>query len=249
MSTPSHDDLCRLDQDCADLKALADQELLEHGRSKRYRAFEKARDKIGRKIIELESGRRKPNPSGPHGTREVPFLVTELPGESVASSKRTNPVRAPRYKISLVKEAGSMYVTSKPIHSGAMIFEQASTLFEDIDREAFYIICLDGKLKVIGVNLVSLGTLNASLVHPREVFKAAILLNAAAIICAHNHPGGDPFPSGQDRDLTQRLVTAGVLLGIFIKDHVVIGDKSYYSFADHDLIAAYEAYARSHTPT
>ena len=164
--------------------------------------------------------------------REVPFFITEEP-----KSRKKNPSnRAPRYKVSLVKEAGSLYVTSKPIKTAGMIYNQLDALFEEIDREAFYIVCLDAASKIIGINLVSLGTLMASLVHPREVFKAAILLNAASIIGVHNHPSGSANPSVQDRELTSRLKKAGELLGIFLRDHIIVGDGEYYSFAETGVL-------------
>src|SRR5262249_19479050 len=97
---------------------------------------------------------------------------------------------------------------------------------------------LNQKNRVVGVNTVSIGSLTASVVHPREVFKPAILSNAAAIILAHNHPSGQPQPSQEDRVLTVRLVAAGKLLGISVLDHVVIGDgtSAYFSFADEGLL-------------
>jgi len=101
-----------------------------------------------------------------------------------------------------------------------------------LDREYFWCLSLDGKNRAQGVDVVSVGTLTASLVHPREVFKAAILTNAAAIIVAHNHPSGDPTPSVEDREITQRLRQAGEILGIKLLDHVVLGHGHYHSFAD-----------------
>jgi DNA repair protein RadC len=97
---------------------------------------------------------------------------------------------------------------------------------------------LDQKNQVIGLHTVSIGSLTASIVHPRECFKPAILSNAAAIILAHNHPSGDCQPSREDRALTQRLVETGKLLGISVLDHIIIGDgtSSYFSFADEGLL-------------
>lgn len=95
---------------------------------------------------------------------------------------------------------------------------------------------LDGKNRLAGFNVVSIGSLTASLVHPREVFKAAILANAAAMIVVHNHPSGDPTPSAEDIAITQRLRQAGELLGISLLDHVVIGDDRYVSFADEGIL-------------
>ena len=104
--------------------------------------------------------------------------------------------------------------------------------FSGLDREQFLVCCLDAKNASIGVNVVSIGTLTLSLVHPREVFKPAILLNACAIIAVHNHPSGDPTPSPEDRTLTTRLREAGDLLGIRLLDHLILGDDRLYSFAD-----------------
>jgi hypothetical protein len=83
---------------------------------------------------------------------------------------------------------------------------------------------VDQKHKVIGINTVSMGSLTASVVHPREVMKPAILSNAAALLLCHNHPSGAPQPSQEDRALTKRLVDAGKLLGIAVLDHIIVGD-------------------------
>jgi DNA repair protein RadC len=108
----------------------------------------------------------------------------------------------------------------------------------DVDREHFMVGLLDQKNKVIGLNTVSIGSLTASVVHPREVMKPAILRNAAALLCCHNHPSGAPQPSREDRALTTRLVEVGKLHGIAVLDHIILGDGSeaYYSFADEGLL-------------
>ena len=102
----------------------------------------------------------------------------------------------------------------------------------------FMVILLDRKNAPIGINTVSIGSLTASVVHPREVLKPAILANTASFICGHNHPSGDPAPSREDRALTQRLVEAGKLLGIALVDHIILGDGTitYCSFADQGLL-------------
>lgn len=91
-------------------------------------------------------------------------------------------------------------------------------------REAFCVLALDGRHNLIGVQVVSVGTLTTSLVHPREVFKFAIVSGAAAVVVVHNHPSGDSTPSKQDREVTRRLVECGKLIGIPLLDHVVVGD-------------------------
>lgn len=104
-------------------------------------------------------------------------------------------------------------------------------------QEVFCVLLLNTRANVIGCVEVSRGTLSASLVHPREVFKPAILGNAANVIVGHNHPSGDPSPSGEDREVTSRLARAGKLLGIRLIDHVVVGAESaYFSFEENGLM-------------
>ena len=105
-------------------------------------------------------------------------------------------------------------------------------LFAGLDREQFLICGLDAKHGLIGINVVSTGSLTLAIVHPREVFKPLILMNAGAWICAHNHPSGDITPSQEDRVLTKRLREAGELFGIPLLDHLVLAEERYYSFAD-----------------
>jgi DNA repair protein RadC len=107
---------------------------------------------------------------------------------------------------------------------------------EPRDRECFAIVLLDTRSKVIGLHLVSIGSLNASIVHPRECFKPAILANASAILLAHNHPSGDASPSQEDLAITSRLKQAGELLGIAVLDHLVIGDGTFVSLKERGLL-------------
>ncbi len=103
------------------------------------------------------------------------------------------------------------------------------------DREHFVAVLLNTKNRVISLETISIGSLNSSLVHPREVFKSAIKASASSIIIAHNHPSGDPTPSSEDLTITQRLVEAGEIIGISILDHIIIG--SYYlSFREKGFI-------------
>ena len=99
----------------------------------------------------------------------------------------------------------------------------------DLEQEEFLVILVNAKNHVLDVESVSRGTLTASLVHPREVFRPAIKRSAHAVILAHNHPSGDPKPSREDLQITQRLVEAGKLMGIEVLDHVVIGKGRYVS--------------------
>jgi DNA repair protein RadC len=103
-------------------------------------------------------------------------------------------------------------------------------------KEHFLTLHLDTKNQIIGEDLVSIGSLNASIVHPREIFKPVLKRSAASIICVHNHPSGDPTPSREDIDVTRRIVEAGNILGIDVLDHVIIGDQKYASLKELGLM-------------
>jgi len=107
---------------------------------------------------------------------------------------------------------------------------------EDSDRERFIALYLDAKNQLNGLEEVSKGTLTASLVHPREIYKAAILTNSASIILAHNHPSGNPSPSKEDIELTERISEAGRLLGIDLLDHMIIGNERYASMREEGYL-------------
>lgn len=143
----------------------------------------------------------------------------------------------PIYRVSLVRES-KMQVEQTQFRSSIQVAGMLHDYLEGADREHFVVLMLDRKNRLIGINTVSIGSLTASMVHPRETWKPAILSNAAAVIFGHNHPSGDPQPSEEDRVLTKRLVDAGKLLGIQVLDHVIIGDgtESYFSFADEGLL-------------
>ena len=101
-------------------------------------------------------------------------------------------------------------------------------------HERFYVVLLNSKSRVMKVEQVAEGSLSSAVVHPREVFAPALSAHAAAILVAHNHPSGDPEPSRDDRELTQRLVQTGEIMAIPVMDHIIIGDGNYYSFQEHD---------------
>ena len=103
-------------------------------------------------------------------------------------------------------------------------------------KEYFLTLHLNGKNQISCVDVVSIGSLNQSIVHPREVFKTALLSSAAAIILVHQHPTGDPTPSSEDISITRRLKEAGEILGIRILDHCIIGQDSYISFVERGLL-------------
>jgi DNA repair protein RadC len=142
----------------------------------------------------------------------------------------------PVYKVTLVRE-GRVSCYQQQIRSSADASMLLHTYLAHVDREHFVIILLNQKNRVIGVSTISIGSLTASIVHPREVYKSAILSNAASIICGHNHPSTDCQPSKEDRAITARLVEAGRLLGVNVLDHVIIsGTGKHFSFADANLL-------------
>ena len=107
---------------------------------------------------------------------------------------------------------------------------------KDKAKEHFKLILLNPRNKIIGISTISIGTLNASLVHPREVFKDAIVHSAASVVLAHNHPSGDPDPSEDDLTITKRLMEAGKILGIEVMDHIIIAKNGFLSFKEKGLI-------------
>jgi DNA repair protein RadC len=117
---------------------------------------------------------------------------------------------------------------TKPQDAADLLMEEMRHLRE----ERFVCLFLNTKNQVIGRETLSVGSLNASIVHPREVFRAAIRRSSASILCAHNHPSGDPTPSAEDILLTRRLTEAGELIGIEVLDHLVIGDNRFISLKE-----------------
>ena len=103
-------------------------------------------------------------------------------------------------------------------------------------REHFLVLLLNARHEVMGKETVSIGSLNASIVHPREVFKPAVLASAASVVLVHNHPSGDPEPSEEDLAITKRLVEAGELLGIQVLDHVIVAARGVVSFRSRQLL-------------
>ncbi len=118
------------------------------------------------------------------------------------------------------------------IRSPAHVHAEFGPRLARLRQEVFYVLLLDSRHRVLRSVEVSRGSLNQSLVHPREVFAPAIRESAAAILVVHNHPSGDPTPSREDREVTTRLVEAGDLLGVPLLDHVVVAGKDFQSFAD-----------------
>lgn len=132
----------------------------------------------------------------------------------------------------LIKRYQISKTFGKPITCAKDVFNYCKPLVSEKDREVFLALYLDTKNKVIKHEVISIGTLNSSLVHPREVFKSAIKESASSIIFVHNHPSGDVTPSKEDKTITNTLFKAGEFLSINVLDHVIIGRDEWFSFKD-----------------
>ena len=133
--------------------------------------------------------------------------------------------------IKMVKESSFLYQT-RQILSPNDAYEMIKEQLEGLDREQFIIACLNTKNEPTNISVVSVGSLNKAIVHPREVFKTAILSNAASVMAFHNHPSDETTPSQQDIQLTNRLYEVGELLGIKLLDHLIIGDGTFTSLKE-----------------
>ena len=143
-----------------------------------------------------------------------------------------------RYGGSKIREQRSRYhrIKSNPIITNAATVCEYLESYRHLDREHFLAVTLDGSNRVIDTHIISIGTINQSLVHPREVFYRAIQDRAASIIIAHNHPSGSLSPSQADIKVTRRLKDIGKLVGIHIVDHIILAPDGFYSFQDEGEI-------------
>ncbi|HPU01437.1 MAG: DNA repair protein RadC [Firmicutes bacterium] len=169
------------------------------------------------------------------GLRSLPDLTLE----EMEQIKGVGPAKAIQVKAAL--ELGRRLATLPPEEGESITSpRQAAALFMEQlryeKREHFMILLLNTKNHVISKEEISIGSLNASIVHPREIFKIPLRKSAASIILVHNHPSGDPSPSQEDLEVTRRLVEAGNILGIAVRDHIVIGDGRYFSFKEKGLL-------------
>ena len=124
----------------------------------------------------------------------------------------------------------------RTFRSGVDFFQHYGLKLRDLKKEVFVAVLLDQKNRFLADEVCSEGSLTSSLVHPREVFRRAVRESAAAVAFVHNHPSGDPTPSQHDRDITSRLMDVAKLLGIRMLDHVVVGEKSHFSFVENGLL-------------
>ncbi len=156
----------------------------------------------------------------------------------VCSVKGIGPAKAAEIKaaIEIGRRQQRPAVAGASFCSSRDVAEYYRPRLKDVKKEMFHCALLDSKNKVLRNDVVSVGTLTASLVHPRDTFKSAIRESAAAVIFVHNHPSGDTKPSQEDILLTRRLVQAGDILGIRVLDHIIVGDGDHFSFRDNGLL-------------
>lgn len=169
------------------------------------------------------------------GLRYLPALSLE----DMQESRGVGPAKAAQLKAAL--EIGRRLATMPPDQAESITSPQraAALVMEELryrKREHFLILLLNTKNHLLSREEISVGSLSASIVHPREIFKVPLRKSAASIILVHNHPSGDPSPSQEDLEVTRRLVEAGNLLGIAVRDHLIIGDGCYFSFKEKGLL-------------
>ncbi len=133
--------------------------------------------------------------------------------------------------VKLIRERTILY-KNRTVGNPKEAYELVKEMLENEDREKLLACFLDTKSQPIAIHVVSVGSLNSSIIHPREIFKGAVLSNAASMILYHNHPSGDPTPSMEDCSATERIQECGKLMGIDVLDHIIVGDEVYYSMRE-----------------
>lgn len=164
--------------------------------------------------------------------------LAELPFDKLKKLKGVGPAKACliRAAFELSKRAFAVDEDLLPIISTPKDVADEVTNIRKNKKENFVVLYLNARNQVIHKETISIGTLNASVVHPREVFQLAVTKSAASIILAHNHPSGDTTPSDDDIELTKRIVKAGEIMGIEVFDHIIVSDRGHLSMKDKGLI-------------
>jgi len=139
------------------------------------------------------------------------------------------------YETLTVREPVGNYINPRTRYTSPSQIHDTFSFLRNETREYFFALHLDGKNRIVCLDMVSQGSLNQTIVHPRDLYKTALLSSAAAIILLHNHPTGDPTPSTEDIQITRKLIEAGEILGIKVLDHIIVGDH-HYSFEEGGII-------------
>jgi DNA repair protein RadC len=159
-------------------------------------------------------------------------ILTDIPG--IGKNKAATLMAA--FELSRRIQIQSKWMSDQKITSPQDVADIFIPLLRDEVKEKFLIVCLNSANKIIRYEVISIGSLNSSVVHPREVFKAAIDNNSASIILIHNHPSGNPEPSNEDISITKKIVESGKIMDIPVFDHIIIAGNKYTSFVEKRLI-------------
>lgn len=181
-------------------------------------------------VLVGEEGARRLERLTPQGS--VPEALWRLSGDDLLALDGVGPAAAARLLacVEMSRRAGCAARERRPsISTPEDVVSLCGPQLRGLDREHFWTLALNTKNRLLRIIEVSVGSLSASIVHPRELFKDAIRVSAASIVVVHNHPSGDPTPSGADIQLTRRLVKAGDVLGVEVLDHVVIGEGGQHA--------------------
>ena len=171
--------------------------------------------------------------------KEATMLVTEA-----KRSKPTKPAKIhvssydlKTFTVSLVREP-AIYPRGEHVHEASEVELVARAIYRglDADKEHFVLLALNNKNRINGFKVISTGSMTTTLVHPREVWRAALHFAACGVVFIHNHPSGDPSPSPEDIDITKRLKEVGDVMGVRILDHIVLGDEKIFSFNDRGML-------------
>ncbi len=154
-----------------------------------------------------------------------------------------SPLLAERVAVAfeLSRRLGKEILSKMKVDSPEIVCQLMAQDLRALSRESLRVLLLDTKYQLLRIEEISLGSLNESIAHPREIFRPAVVHSAYAMILVHNHPSGDPTPSAADKKITKRLVEVGQMLGVEIADHIIIGNfladkESYFSFKEEELI-------------
>jgi len=197
-------------------------------------------------LLTLGTARRDCKPQAKEAIKRFKTLrgVLEAPPEELQKIKGITAHNI--FVIKFMQEIGREFLKEQLLEkayccSSKEVFDYLYHSMRDLKKEVFKVMFLDSQNRIVKIEDLFEGTLNASAIYPREIVQSAVKHNAAALIFAHNHPAGNPQPSDNDKQITQDLVFAGNIMQIKVLDHIIIGDNRYFSFADAGLIEEYNS--------
>jgi len=197
-------------------------------------------------LLTLGTARKDCKPQAKEAIRRFKTLrgVLEAPPEELQEIKGITAHNI--FVIKFMQEIGREFLREQLLEkaycrSSKEVFDYLYHSMRDLKKEVFKVMFLDSQNRIVKIEDLFEGTLNASAIYPREIVQSAVKHNAAALIFAHNHPAGNPQPSDNDKQITQDLVFAGNIMQIKVLDHIIIGDNRYFSFADAGLIEEYNS--------